>query len=76
MFLQVRRPALLDFDGPLPESFKLPKLPHNFVTNLPPRNSRMLRSSGLHRSYIAYMKMNCCVNVEKLEMLWVVETLF
>ncbi|KAE8356827.1 phosphotransferase enzyme family protein [Aspergillus coremiiformis] len=30
LFLQVRRPALLDFDGPIPESLKLPVLPENF----------------------------------------------
>lgn len=30
MFLQVRRPAILDFDGPIPESLKVPKPPDNF----------------------------------------------
>ncbi|KAM5435848.1 hypothetical protein MferCBS31731_006106 [Microsporum ferrugineum] len=30
LFLQVRRPAFLDFDGPIPERLKLPRLPENF----------------------------------------------
>ncbi|RHZ51896.1 hypothetical protein CDV55_102552 [Aspergillus turcosus] len=30
LFLQVRRPGLLDFDGPIPERMKPPKLPENF----------------------------------------------
>ncbi|RLL96198.1 hypothetical protein CFD26_100335 [Aspergillus turcosus] len=30
LFLQVRRPGLLDFDGPIPERMKPPKRPENF----------------------------------------------
>ncbi|KUL89585.1 hypothetical protein ZTR_04373 [Talaromyces verruculosus] len=49
MFLQVRRPALLDFDGPVPESFKLPKLPENFDKLNPQKqqDARKLRSAQM-----------------------------
>jgi hypothetical protein len=30
LFMQVRHPALLDFDGPVPEGLKLPPLPKNY----------------------------------------------
>ncbi|EFE43081.1 hypothetical protein TRV_02162 [Trichophyton verrucosum HKI 0517] len=30
LFLQARRPAFLDFDGPIPERLKFPSLPENF----------------------------------------------
>ncbi|OAL74724.1 hypothetical protein A7D00_0318 [Trichophyton violaceum] len=45
LFLQARRPAFLDFDGPIPERLKFPSLPENF-DNLQPEeklNAKKLR---------------------------------
>lgn len=59
MFLQVRHPALLDFDGPLPESFKLPKLPHNCdqLTPQEQQDAQKLRSA---------QKLYCLYEIELL----------
>lgn len=59
MFLQVRRPALLDFDGPIPESFKLPELPENFeqLSHQEQQDARKLRSA---------QKLYCLYEIELL----------
>ncbi|EGE08072.1 phosphotransferase enzyme family protein [Trichophyton equinum CBS 127.97] len=54
LFLQARRPAFLDFDGPIPERLKFPSLPENFDDMQPEEklNAKKLRDE--QALYILY----------------------
>jgi hypothetical protein len=52
LFLQVRRPALLDFDGPIPERLKPPELPENFKEL---SSEEKLQAKKLHAAQAMYV---------------------
>ncbi|DAA73906.1 TPA_exp: Uncharacterized protein A8136_3892 [Trichophyton benhamiae CBS 112371] len=54
LFLQARRPAFLDFDGPLPERLKFPSLPENFDDLQPEEKLKVKKLRDEQALYVLY----------------------